>query len=158
MIPIAPRVATSRICSNFVTPYICRTMVAVPQHTVRAPVFALPEWAVEIAGLTKVYAATAKPALDGVTLSIRRGELFGLLGPNGAGKSTLINILAGLVNKTAGRVKIWDLDVDNDPRGSRGAIGIVPQELHIDPFFTPPEALEVQPALYRLPPPTRPTH
>src|SRR5258708_14648735 len=118
MIPIAPRVATSRICSNFVTPYICRTMVAVPQHTVRAPVSALPEWAVEIAGLTKVYAATAKPALDGVTLSIRRGQLFGLLGPNGAGKAPLIKILARLVNQTPGDVPIRGLDIDPHPRVS----------------------------------------
>jgi ABC-2 type transport system ATP-binding protein len=107
-------------------------MVAVP----RSAVTAAPELAVEIAGLSKVYSG-GKKALDNVSLTIKRGELFGLLGPNGAGKSTLINILAGLVNKTAGQVRIWDLDVDRDSRGSRGAIGIVPQELHIDPFFTP---------------------
>lgn len=111
-----------------------------------------PDLAVEITGLSKVYGGpSGKKALDNVSLGIKRGELFGLLGPNGAGKSTLINILAGLVNKTSGRVKIWDLDVDRDPRGSRGAIGIVPQELHIDPFFTPREALEVQAGLYGVP-------
>ncbi len=116
---------------------------------------AIPAPAVALEGLTKVYArqgkAGAKCALDGVTLAIRRGEIFGLLGPNGAGKSTLINILAGLVNKTAGRAAIWDIDIDRDPRGSRAAIGVVPQELNIDPFFTPRELLEVQAGLYGVP-------
>jgi ABC-2 type transport system ATP-binding protein len=111
--------------------------------------------AVAIEGLTKVYArqgkAGAKRALDDVTLTIRRGEIFGLLGPNGAGKSTLINILAGLVNKTAGRAAIWGLDIDSDARASRGAIGVVPQELNIDPFFTPRELLDVQAGLYGVP-------
>ncbi len=120
-----------------------------------------PDFAVDIKGLTKIYgrpgAPTAKKALDGVDLSVRRGELFGLLGPNGAGKSTLINILAGLVNKTSGQVRIWDIDIDRDQRGSRGAIGVVPQELHIDPFFTPREALEVQAGLYGVPPEARRT-
>src|SRR5258708_6099695 len=132
-------------------------MVAVPQHPVRAPVFALPEWAVEIAALTMVSAATDKPVLDGVTVAMRRGEVFGLLGPNGAGKSPLINTLDGLVNTAAGEVRIWGLDVDRDQRGSRGAIGVVPQELHIDPFFSPREALEVQAGLYGVPPAERRT-
>jgi ABC-2 type transport system ATP-binding protein len=77
--------------------------------------------------------------------------VFGLLGPNGAGKSTLINILAGLVDKTAGRVAIWGIDLDRDSRASRAAIGVVPQELNIDPFFTPRELLEVQAGLYGVP-------
>jgi ABC-2 type transport system ATP-binding protein len=125
-------------------------MVAIPRSTQTA--VTAPELAVDIVGLSKVYGGQAgKKALDNVSLGIKRGELFGLLGPNGAGKSTLINILAGLVNKTAGRVQIWDVDIDRDPRGSRGAIGIVPQELHIDPFFTPREALEVQAGLYGVP-------
>src|SRR5689334_14968253 len=110
---------------------------------------ALPDLAVEIVGLTKVYAAqnrgeTARKALDNVSLSVRRGELFGLLGPNGAGKSTLINIMGHLVNKTSGTVRIWGIDIDQDRRHSRSAIGIVPQELNLDPFFTPREMLEVQ--------------
>jgi ABC-2 type transport system ATP-binding protein len=117
--------------------------------------------AVAIDGLTKIYAgqgkAAAKRALDNVSLAIRRGEIFGLLGPNGAGKSTLINILAGLVNKTAGRAAIWGLDIDQDSRASRGAIGVVPQELNIDPFFTPRELLEVQAGLYGVPPAERRT-
>ena len=111
--------------------------------------------AVAIDGLTKIYArqgkASSKQALDNVSLTIRRGEIFGLLGPNGAGKSTLINILAGLVNKTAGSAAIWGIDIDRDPRASRGAIGVVPQELNIDPFFTPRELLDVQAGLYGVP-------
>ena len=111
--------------------------------------------AVTLEGLTKVYArqgrGSSKHALDNVSLTIRRGEIFGLLGPNGAGKSTLINILAGLVNKTAGRAEIWGIDIDREPRASRAAIGVVPQELNIDPFFTPRELLDVQAGLYGVP-------
>jgi len=116
---------------------------------------ALPEFALEVEDLVKVYARSAKAppkrALDGVSLQVRRGELFGLLGPNGAGKSTLINILAGLVNKTSGTARIWGIDIAADPRNARGAIGIVPQELNLDAFFTPREALEVQAGLYGVP-------
>ena len=136
-------------------------MIAIPRSDMAAAVPALPDAAVEIAGLSKTYgrpgSADAKRALDGVSLTIKRGELFGLLGPNGAGKSTLINILAGLVNKTAGQVRIWGIDLDRQPRASRGAIGVVPQELHIDPFFSPREALEVQAGLYGVPPAERRT-
>lgn len=115
----------------------------------------LPENAIEIDGLTKRYAGSGKQppklALDDVSLTIPRGSLFGLLGPNGAGKSTLINILAGLVVKTEGRVTIWNMDIDKEPRDSKSAIGIVPQELNIDPFFTPGEMLNVQAGLYGVP-------
>ena len=111
--------------------------------------------AIAISGVRKVYAASgkspAKTALDGVDLTVPDGAIFGLLGPNGAGKSTLINILAGLVIKTAGRVQIWGFDQDVNPRQSRAAIGVMPQELNIDPFFTPAEALEVQAGLYGVP-------
>jgi ABC-2 type transport system ATP-binding protein len=114
-----------------------------------------PRNALEIAGLTKVYAPRgpmpAKTALDRVDLVVPRGEIFGLLGPNGAGKSTLINILAGLVNKTGGTARIWGIDIDADPRASRAAIGIVPQELNLDAFFTPRELLELQAGLYGVP-------
>ena len=114
-----------------------------------------PENAVEIVDLCKTYAAggkaPAKRALDGVCLTVKRGEIFGLLGPNGAGKSTMINIMAGLVDKTSGRVAIWDIDLDRDPRGIRAAIGVVPQELNIDAFFTPRELLDVQAGLYGVP-------
>lgn len=111
--------------------------------------------AIEITGLKKTYAALkgqeAKEALKGVDLSIPKGSIFGLLGPNGAGKSTLINILAGLVIKSAGKVKIWGFDQDVNPRQSRASIGVMPQELHLDPFFSPRGALEVQAGLYGVP-------
>ena len=111
--------------------------------------------AIEIAGLRKTYAAgrkgTAKQALKGIDLDIPAGSIFGLLGPNGAGKSTLINILAGLVVKTAGQVTIWGFDQDVNPRQSRAAIGVMPQELNLDAFFTPRAALEVQAGLYGVP-------
>lgn len=111
--------------------------------------------AIEIRGLEKTYAGRkgepAKPALSGIDLDIPTGSVFGLLGPNGAGKSTLINILAGLVVKTAGRVTIWGFDQDVNPRQSRAAIGVMPQELNLDPFFPPRAALEVQAGLYGVP-------
>ncbi len=112
--------------------------------------------AIEIEGLTKTYAPQkgereAKTALKGVDLDIPQGSIFGLLGPNGAGKSTLINILAGLVTKTSGSVTIWGFDQDVNPRQSRAAIGVMPQELNLDPFFTPRGSLDVQAGLYGVP-------
>jgi ABC-2 type transport system ATP-binding protein len=111
--------------------------------------------AIEIHGLKKTYAATgrspAKEALKGIDLEIPRGSIFGLLGPNGAGKSTLINILAGLVTKSAGTVNIWGFDQDKNPRQSRAAIGVMPQEPNLDPFFTPGRSLDVQAGLYGVP-------
>ena len=115
----------------------------------------LPHTAVEISGLSKIYNAyksqPARQALYDLDLSIPAGSVFGLLGPNGAGKSTLINILAGLVRKTTGQVKIWGFDQDKNPRQSRAAIGVMPQELNLDPFFTPRAALDVQAGLYGIP-------
>ena len=115
----------------------------------------LPDNAIEVRGLTKEYraqgGAAAKLALDNVDLDIPRGSLFALLGPNGAGKSTFINILAGMVVKTSGSASIWGLDIEREPRNAKAAIGIVPQELNIDPFFTPEEMLEVQAGLYGVP-------
>lgn len=115
----------------------------------------MTENAIEIEGLRKVYAGSngeaPKEALKGVDLAIPTGSIFGLLGPNGAGKSTLINILAGLVTKTAGRVRIWGFDQDVNPRQSRAAIGVMPQELNMDPFFTARTALDVQAGLYGVP-------
>ena len=111
--------------------------------------------AIEIEGLRKIYSGSGKSApkeaLKGIDLSIPRGSVFGLLGPNGAGKSTLINILAGLVVKTEGAVRIWGWDQDKNPRQSRASIGIMPQELNLDPFFTPRGSLEVQAGLYGVP-------
>ncbi|MDD7971470.1 ABC transporter ATP-binding protein [Roseinatronobacter alkalisoli] len=106
--------------------------------------------AIEITNLSKTY-ADGKTALNSVDLAIPAGSIFGLLGPNGAGKSTMINILAGLVNKTSGQVRIWGFDQDVNPRQSRAAIGVMPQELNIDPFFTPRAALDVQAGLYGVP-------
>ena len=115
----------------------------------------LPADAVAVRGLDKTYGASGKrpgkEALKGVDLAIPRGSLFGLLGPNGAGKSTLINILAQLVIKSAGEVKVWGFDLDRSPRDVASAIGVVPQELNIDPFFTPRELLELQAGLYGVP-------
>ena len=114
-----------------------------------------PDFAIEAKGLTKVYKGQGKAgdkrALDNVDLQIPRGSLFGLLGPNGAGKSTFINILAGLVTKTSGSAKIWGYEVEENPRMAKAAIGVVPQELNIDPFFTPEEMLDVQAGLYGVP-------
>lgn len=111
--------------------------------------------AIEIRGLQKTYGggrgSPAKCALKGIDLDIPAGCVFGLLGPNGAGKSTLINILAGLVIKSAGRVTIWGFDQDVNPRQSRAAIGVMPQELNLDAFFSPRAALEVQAGLYGVP-------
>ncbi|WP_058279350.1 ABC transporter ATP-binding protein [Ruegeria atlantica] len=111
--------------------------------------------AIRIDGLRKTYRGgkgqPEKQALKGIDLRIPRGSVFGLLGPNGAGKSTLINILAGLVVKSAGSVSIWGYDQDRNPRQSRAAIGVMPQELNLDPFFTPRGALEVQAGLYGVP-------
>ena len=106
--------------------------------------------AIEIDGLSKTYAG-GKQALSGVTFNVSRGSIFGLLGPNGAGKSTLINILAGLVNKSAGRASIWGFDIDAHPRNAKASIGIVNQEILFDPFFTPAETLEIQAGLYGVP-------
>lgn len=114
-----------------------------------------PANAVEIRGLDKTYKGSKrsapKHALKSVDLDIPRGSIFGLLGPNGAGKSTIINIMAGLVIKSAGRVKIWDIDIDENERSAKSAIGIVPQEVNYDPFFTPRELLELQAGLYGVP-------
>jgi ABC-2 type transport system ATP-binding protein len=115
----------------------------------------LPADAVAVRGLDKTYGASGKrpgkEALKGIDLAIPRGSLFGLLGPNGAGKSTLINILAQLVIKSAGEVRVWGFDLDRRPRDVASAIGVVPQELNIDPFFTPRELLELQAGLYGVP-------
>ena len=108
------------------------------------------EAAIEIQGLTKVYAG-GKKALDTVSLSVGRGQIFGLLGPNGAGKSTMINILAGLVTKTGGSARIWGFDIDENPRNAKNSIGIVNQEILFDPFFSPFETLENQAGYYGVP-------
>ena len=106
--------------------------------------------AIRLQGLEKTY-ADGKRALKGIDLSVPEGSIFALLGPNGAGKSTLINILAGLVVKTAGRATVWGFDIDEHPRNAKASIGVVPQELLFDSFFTPLETLELQAGLYGVP-------
>ncbi|NCC22286.1 MAG: ABC transporter ATP-binding protein [Alphaproteobacteria bacterium] len=111
--------------------------------------------AVEIKSLNKTYRGSKKSppkvALSDVSLIIPRGSIFGLLGPNGAGKSTIINIMAGLVTKTSGTVRVWGNDIDEHPRNAKAAIGIVPQEINYDPFFSPRELLDIQGGLYGVP-------
>jgi ABC-2 type transport system ATP-binding protein len=119
--------------------------------------------AISIRNLVKRYAPVTKGgggepgklALDDVSFDVPQGKIFGLLGPNGAGKSTLINTLAGLVMKTSGQVEIWGFDIDRDMRNAKRAIGIVPQEIVFDPFFTPIEVLEIQAGLYGIAKPLR---
>lgn len=106
--------------------------------------------AISIRDLTKRY-SNGKQALDGVSFDVERGSIFGLLGPNGAGKSTIINILAGMVQKTSGHASIWGFDIDVNPRNAKASIGIVPQEIMFDPFFTPFETLELFAGLYGVP-------
>ncbi|MBB3954318.1 ABC transporter ATP-binding protein [Novosphingobium sediminicola] len=111
--------------------------------------------AISIRNLVKRYAPAGngegKLALKGVSLDVPQGQIFGLLGPNGAGKSTMINIMAGMVRKTSGTVSIWGFDIDHDRRNASRAIGIVPQEIVFDPFFTPYEVLENTAGLYGIP-------
>jgi ABC-2 type transport system ATP-binding protein len=117
------------------------------------------DFAIQAIGLQKTYAASGKApekhALKGLDLCVPKGSIFGLLGPNGAGKSTFINIIAGLVVKTSGQLSIWGVDIDRDHRAAKGAIGIVPQEITVDAFFTPYETLELQAGFYGVPPKER---
>src|SRR3569623_805346 len=110
--------------------------------------------AISIRNLVKEYAAQGdappKLALKGVSFDVPQGGIFGLLGPNGAGKSTLINIMAGLVTKTGGAIEIWGLDIDRVMRNAKLSIGIVPQEIVFDPFFTPIEEQENQSGMYGI--------
>ena len=111
--------------------------------------------AISIDNLVKRYAPSGpgdegKLALKGVSFDVPQGGVFGLLGPNGAGKSTIINILAGLVRKTSGSAEIWGFDIDANPRNAKRSIGIVPQEIVFDPFFTPFEVLENQGGFYGI--------
>ena len=105
----------------------------------------------DIKNLNKIYIKNGSErteALKELNLEVKEGEIFGLLGPNGAGKSTFINILAGLVIKTSGSVNVWGFDIDVNPRQVRASIGIVPQELNLDPFFSPKKLLELQAGMY----------
>ncbi len=106
-----------------------------------------------VKNLHKVYknkSANSIHAINNLNLDVQEGEIFGLLGPNGAGKTTFINILAGTVIKTSGDVSVWDFDLDKNPRQVRASIGIVPQEVNLDPFFSPRKLLELQAGLYGI--------
>ncbi len=107
----------------------------------------------KIKNLNKVYSKKPKGfihALKNLNLEVKQGEIFGLLGPNGAGKSTFINILGGNVIKTEGEVEVWGFNLDKNPRQVRASIGIVPQEINIDPFFNPKQILDLQAGLYGI--------
>jgi ABC-2 type transport system ATP-binding protein len=110
----------------------------------------MSDQAISIRNLSKTYTG-GKRALDDVSFDVAQGSIFGLLGPNGAGKSTLINILSGMVMKTSGQAVIWGFDIDVNPRNAKASIGIVPQEIVFDPFFTPLETLELVAGLYGVP-------
>ena len=106
---------------------------------------------ISVKNLNKIYLQKSnKPvhAINNLNLDVQEGEIFGLLGPNGAGKTTFINILAGTVIKTSGDVNVWGFNLDKNPRQVRASIGIVPQEVNLDPFFTPRKQLEMQAGLY----------
>jgi len=106
---------------------------------------------VYVKNLKKIYSKNSVnsfPALDNLNLEVKEGEIFGLLGPNGAGKTTFISILAGTVIKNSGQVNVLGLDLDKYPRQVKASIGIVPQEINLDPFFTPKKLLELQAGMY----------
>ncbi len=108
--------------------------------------------ALQIEKLSKIYNDKVKNiALDNISLNVPVGSIFGLLGPNGAGKSTLINIISGAVLKTSGRVYVWGLDIDKYRKQSKLAVGVVPQELNIDPFFSPKETLNLHSGMFNVP-------
>ena len=113
------------------------------------------KFALSVKSLTKVYNQNKKKhtkdkALNNINLNVNRGEVFGLLGPNGAGKTTFLNILAGTVVKTQGKVEVWGFDLDKNPRQVRASIGIVPQEVNLDAFFSPKKLLDLQAGLYGI--------
>jgi len=110
--------------------------------------------ALKVEKLTKIYPKKISDeiiALNNLNLEVKEGEIFGLLGPNGAGKTTFLNILAGTVVKNSGKVNVWGFDLDKNPREVRASIGIVPQELNLDAFFSPKHLLELQAGLYGIP-------
>ena len=110
--------------------------------------------ALKVEKLTKIYSEKSSNkirALNNLNLEVKEGEIFGLLGPNGAGKTTFLNILAGTVIKNSGSVNVWGYDLDQNPRQVRSSIGIVPQEINLDAFFSPKNLLELQAGLYGIP-------
>ena len=104
-----------------------------------------------VKNLNKIYSKNSSKsiyALNNLNLEVKEGEIFGLLGPNGAGKSTFINILSGIVEKSSGKVNVWGFDLDENPRQVKASLGIVPQEVNLDPFFTPKKLLELHAGFY----------
>ena len=112
------------------------------------------KFALSVENLTKIYSNTKsrKPnkALNELNFKVKQGEVFGLLGPNGAGKTTFLSILGGTVVKTSGKVNVWGFDLDKNPRQVRASVGIVPQEVNLDAFFTPKQLLDLQAGLYGI--------
>ena len=112
------------------------------------------KFALAVENLTKVYSSSKtkkhNKALNELSFEVRQGEVFGLLGPNGAGKTTFLSILGGTVIKTSGKVNVWGFDLDQNPRQVRASVGIVPQEVNLDAFFSPKKLLELQAGLYGI--------
>ena len=110
------------------------------------------KYALTVENLTKVYSDSKKrkenKALNDLNFQVKQGEVFGLLGPNGAGKTTFLSILGGTVSKTKGKINVWGFDIDKNPRQVKASIGIVPQEVNLDAFFSPKKLLELQAGLY----------
>ena len=111
--------------------------------------------ALTVENLTKVYSGnkkrSSKKALNNLSFEVKQGEVLGLLGPNGAGKTTFLSILGGTVLKTGGRINVWGFDIDKNPRQVKASIGIVPQEINLDAFFSPKKLLDLQAGLYGVP-------
>ena len=109
--------------------------------------------ALTVENLTKIYSKnkSSTKALDNINFEVKQGEVFGLLGPNGAGKTTFLSILGGTVTKSEGKINVWGFDIDENPRQVRASIGIVPQEVNLDAFFSPKKLLELQAGLYGVP-------
>ncbi len=112
------------------------------------------KFALTVENLTKVYSSSKSKkhnkALNELSFEVRQGEVFGLLGPNGAGKTTFLSILGGTVVKTSGKVNVWGFDLDSNPRQVRASVGIVPQEVNLDAFFSPEKLLDLQAGLYGI--------
>ena len=112
------------------------------------------KFALSVENLTKIYSNTksrkANKALNELNFEVKQGEVFGLLGPNGAGKTTFLSILGGTVVKTSGNVNVWGFDLDKNPRQVRASVGIVPQEINLDAFFSPKQLLDLQAGLYGI--------
>ena len=109
--------------------------------------------ALSLKNLSKIYKrnnSSSITALNNLNLDVNEGEIFGLIGPNGAGKTTFINILGGVVIKTSGKANVWGFDLDKNPRQIRASIGIVPQEVNLDPFFSPRKLLELQAGMHGI--------